>query len=149
MYRRNNRYRPARQGRRPFGWLAIIVAVIALAAIFGGRGEFRSAPWDAQSRLERAERVERWRAEQRERQWAKRNDWQYRGDGQYEFSRRWHGPMVFAPFFFFGKLLKLLLALGLIGAGLYLLRRDRRPRWREPKGPNDGPGTPLGPVFHA
>ena len=57
--------------------------------------------------------------------------------------------MLWMPFFFVGKLLKLLLALGLIAAGLFLLRRDRRPRWRETDGPNDGPGTPLGPIFRA
>jgi hypothetical protein len=146
MHRRNNR----------FGWLPIIVVVIALIAIFGGRGrnEFggRNGPWNERLRVERLESAERFRAEQLERAErfrAERDQWQYRGDGRYEFSQRWHGPMVFAPFFFFGKLLKLLLALGLIAGGLYLLRRDRRPRWREPKGPNDGPGTPLGPIFHA
>lgn len=145
MFRPNNRFRPARHGRRPFGWLPLVLAVVALVAIFGGRGDHRhrAVPFDPPSSAGQVERgdVRSWDAE--------RGEWQNRHDGGYEWSQQRHMPMMFAPFFIVGKLLKLLLALGLIGAGLFVLRRDRRPRRRGPEGPDDGPGTPLGPVFHA
>lgn len=131
--------------RNRLGFLALVVGALALIAVMAGRHGGPSVLHQPAAAVRIAAQAER----QAARAEAQAERWSERAEARAERWQNDHRPFFFGPLFFVGNLVRVIAALLLIGFGVRLLRRSG---WRGPgRGPDapGGPGTPVGPVFHA
>lgn len=142
--------------RNRLGFLALVVGALALIAVMAGRHggpsvlhQPAAADRIAAQAERQAARAEAQAFRLRERAEQVGGNWERRAEARAERWQNDHRPFFLGPLFFVGNLVRVIAALLLIGFGVRLLRRSG---WRGPgRGPDapGGPGTPVGPVFHA
>lgn len=125
------------------GWIAVALAAIALVVAVGNRAAPQIAvsvpPYAAARNAEQAAALNAQAQAERLRAELRGHDEGWRGDDRGEWRGAHHGPWGAWAFFW---PLRLLLAIGLIIAGLRLLRRSRR-GGPPSSGPYPGPISQL------